>query len=233
MISMAKGEHATKIGIAIRTARKRRGLVQRNIAQQLGIDVAAVGMWETGRNLPSPENLLRTAEFLRVDPSALMRGDLVYQDDEALADAEVVSDGFVPNLGPMDIEMLGVIYGGDDGDFTFNGTVAGYVRRPQGIANLKNVWATHVLGDSMVPKFDPGDVIYCGGREPVPGDCIVIELYPDNEGESTKAYVKLLKRRTAKEIITEQYNPKKEVIYDRYRVKNLWRVIPWKELLGF
>ena len=139
----------------------------------------------------------------------------------------------VEAAGPMDVEILGVSFGGDDGDFHFNGEVSGYVRRPPGIANLKNVFALHVLSDSMVPRYDPGEVIYCGGREPIPGDHVVIETFPELEGQSGKAFIKKLTRRTAAEVICEQYNPAREVKFDRYAIKSLWRVIPLKELLGF
>lgn len=230
---MSRREAAQKIGIAIKTARKRRGLVQRNIAEALGIEVAAVGMWESGKNSPTFDNLRRTAELLRVDASALSQGDLLFLDDEGLSDAEVITDVGPPQLGPMDVELLGVSYGGDDGDFSFNGEVQGYVRRPPGVASLKNVFALHVLSDSMVPRYDPGEVIYCGGREPVPGDHVVIEMFPDAEGEMGKAFIKKLIQRTTKEIVVEQYNPSKQFSYDRYAVKRLWRVIPLKELLGF
>lgn len=233
IISMSKKENAQKIGLAIKTARKRRGLVQRNIAEELKIEVAAVGMWESGKNSPSFDNLRRTAALLRVDASALSEGELVYLDDDNLADAEIVTDFSAPPIGPMDIELLGVSYGGDDGDFSFNGQSQGLVRRPAGLAGVKNVFALHVLSDSMVPRYDPGDVIYCGGREPVAGDHAVIEMYPEAEGQAGKAFVKKLLQRTAKEIIVEQYNPPKRISYDRFSVKNLWRVIPMKELVGF
>ncbi len=233
LISMAKGELAIKVGAAIRTARKRRGLVQRNIAEALSIDVAAVGMWEGGRNLPSTENMMRTAGILGLDPAALSRGELVYTDTTDLADAEIISDPAPPPTGPMDVKLLGVSYGGDDGDFTFNGEVSGYVRRPPGIASLHNVFALHVLSDSMVPRYDPGDIIYCGGRDAVPGDHVVVEMFGDAEDQAGKSFIKRLKQRTTKEIIVDQYNPAKEITFDRYRIKNLWRVIPLKELLGF
>jgi phage repressor protein C with HTH and peptisase S24 domain len=230
---MSKKENAQKIGIAIKTARKRRGLVQRNIAESLGIEVAAVGMWESGRNQPSFENLRKTAALLKVDASALSDGEIIYLDDEGLADAEIISDIAPPPTGPMDVELLGVSYGGDDGDFSFNGEVQGRVRRPPGIASVTNAFALHVLSDSMVPRYDPGEVIYCGGREPVAGDHIVVEMFPDAEGHAGKAFIKKLIQRTAKEIVVEQYNPPKRFTYDRYAVKSLWRVIPLKELLGF
>jgi len=233
LISMAKSPLALAVGTAIRTARKRRGLVQRNIAEPLNIDIAAVGMWEGGKNLPSMENLVKAAEVLRVDSTALAKGELVYLDDDGLGDAEIVTGPAPLPIGPMDVQLLGVTYGGDDGDFSFNGEVAGFVRRPPGIAHLRNVFALNVLSDSMVPRYDPGEMIYAGGVEPVPGDHVVIELFGEEESQAGKSYIKKLKRRTAKEIIVEQYNPPKEISFDRYAIKRIFRVIPLKELFGF
>ncbi|TJV39288.1 MAG: helix-turn-helix transcriptional regulator, partial [Mesorhizobium sp.] len=56
--AMAKTSLSIKVGAAIRKARKQRGLVMRHIAEHNDTDVAAVGNWETGRNLPKTENLL-------------------------------------------------------------------------------------------------------------------------------------------------------------------------------
>lgn len=232
-ISMAKSDLHIKVGAAIRTARKRRGMVQRQIADALEIKVAAVGMWESGQNLPSTSNLIKTAEALRVDASALGKGEVVYLDDEPLADAEIITEPSPPPFGPMDIKMMGVAYGGDDGDFSFNGEIAGYVRRPPGIASIPNVFALHVLSDSMVPRYDPGEIIYCGGRAPVPGDHIVVEMHTEAEGEVGKAFVKKLIKRTEREVVVEQYNPPRTISFDRSKVKHLWRVIPLKELIGF
>lgn len=233
LISMAKSQRALAVGAAIRTARKRRGLVQRNIAEALGIDVAAVGMWESGKNMPSSDNLFAASEILRVDPTALGRGELVYLDDDELGDAEIVTERGPPPTGPMDVQLLGVTYGGDDGDFTFNGEVSGYVRRPPGIAHLRNVFALHILSDSMVPRYDPGEMIYAGGREAVPGDHVVVELVGDIEGQAGKSFIKKLIKRTSREIIVQQYNPDKLITFDPRTVKTIWRVIPLKELFGF
>ena len=232
---MAKSERAVKVGAAIRLARKQRGKVMRQIAEHLGVNVAAVGNWEAGTNLPSHENLIATAEFLGLDAVALGRGEVKFLEasDDPPGDAEFVSGASLPPAGPADVELMGIAVGGDDGDFTFNGDVAGYVRRPAGISHLRNVFALHVLSDSMVPRYDPGELIYCGGREPVPGDHVVIEMFPEEGARAGKAYVKKLVRRTNSEIVVEQYNPAKTLTFDRYAVKQLWRVIPPRELLGF
>ena len=233
---MEKNDRAVLVGRAIRQARKQRSKVMREVAEHLGVNVAAVGNWEGGQNLPSHDNLVRTADFLGVDAVALGRGEVVFVDgdhQEAPSDAEFISQGGRPNLGPMDVEILGIAVGGDDGDFSFNGEVAGLARRPAGIAHLRNVYALHILSDSMVPRYDPGELIYVGGREPVPGDHVVVEMFPEAGAKAGKAYVKKLLRRTEKEIIASQYNPPKELSFDRYGIKRLWRVIPPRELLGF
>jgi phage repressor protein C with HTH and peptisase S24 domain len=231
---MPKNEKAIAVGAAIRAARKQKNLVMKDIAAFVGKDVAAVGNWETGRNLPSTENLLRTAEFLGVDPTALGRGEVLFVDDtESLNEAEIVTEPGVLQLGPRDVKILGVAAGGDDGDFTLNGEVQGFARRPPGIAHLANVFAIHIISDSMVPRYDPGELQYCGGRPPVPGDHVVIEMYPE-EGQSVgKAYVKKLLERARGQLICQQYNPEKQIVFDTYSVKNMWRIIPPRELFGF
>jgi phage repressor protein C with HTH and peptisase S24 domain len=230
---MAKSELALKVGAAIKTARKRRGYVMRQIAEHNQTDTAAVGNWESGRNLPKTENLLKTAEFLRVDPTALGRGEVVFLEDTEAGDAQIVTDPGPAPSGPRDVEHLGTAVGGDDGDFRFNGEVMGYVQRPPGIAHLRKVFALDVLSDSMFPRFKPGEMVYCGGREPVPGDDVVIEMFPEGDERVGKAFIKSLLKRSGNTLIVEQYNPHKEISFDRYTIKHVWRVIPLKELLGF
>ncbi|MFK0336808.1 XRE family transcriptional regulator [Agrobacterium deltaense] len=231
---MDHNELLKKIGLAIRTARIRRSLVMRDLAETAGVSTGAVGNWERGANAIAMEHLQAIARKLRIDPVALSNGDLRYLDDEEnLADAEQVTDLGPAPTGPMDVEVLGVAVGGDDGDFTLNGEVSGYVRRPPGIANLRKVFALHILSDSMIPRYDPGELIYCGGREAVAGDHIVIETFPEKGETVGKAYVKKLKSRTKSTIICEQYNPSKELHFDAYAIKNIWRIIPLRELLGY
>jgi phage repressor protein C with HTH and peptisase S24 domain len=234
MLAMTKSDRAVKIGAAIRLARKRRGKVMRELAEHIGVETAAVGNWENGHNLPSTDNLLKLADFLHVGSSELGRGEVRFLDEQPeLSDAEIVTDPAPFQGGPRDVRVLGASVGGDDGDFTFNGQVIGYVRRPPGIATLNDVFAVHVIGDSMEPRFEPGDMIYCSTRTPVPGDDIVIEMFPA-EGETVgKAFIKRLVRRTKSEIVCRQYNPARELVFSPYEVKSVFRVIPLRELVGF
>jgi transcriptional regulator with XRE-family HTH domain len=53
-----------KLGTAIREARVRRGIVQVELAERLGVVQAAVSFWENGVDTPSFKNLVKlTLEF--------------------------------------------------------------------------------------------------------------------------------------------------------------------------
>lgn len=228
-----KNDLAIAVGAAIRSARKQRGMSMKDVATPLKKTAQAVGNWESGANLPSTENLLDVADVLGLDVIALAKGDVRWITDSTLNEAEIVTERSAPRMGPMDVEVLGGAVGGDDGDFSLNGEVAGYVRRPPGLESMMNVFAVHILTDSMVPRYDPGELLYCGGRAPMPGDHVLIEMYPQDGEKNGKAYIKKLKRRTKAEIICEQYNPPGERTFDAYQLKNMWRVIPPRELFGF
>jgi phage repressor protein C with HTH and peptisase S24 domain len=235
MPPMDQAELREKIGNAIRTVRKQRGYSMRQVGEAAGVSAGAVGNWERGANDLTVANLRAVASFLRVEPVALGRGDISYLDpEEPISDAEIVTDmGPIPNFGPLDVEIMGIAAGGDDGDFSFNGEVTGYVRRPPGISHLRNVFAVHVISDSMVPKYEPSDLLYLHSRTAVPGDYVVVEKFPEGDEKIGKCFVKRLDRRTASELRCWQFNPPKEVIFNAYEVKNVWRIIPTRELLGY
>lgn len=223
------------VGQVIKEARKQRGYVQRQVAEAAKVSVQAVGQWERGDNDISMDKLRSVAAFLRIDPVAANTGELRFVDaTEPLNEVEQVTDfGEMPHMGPRDVEVLGVSVGGDDADFSFNGEVVERVRRPPGVAHVRNVFAVHVVGDSMSPKFEPGELLYCGGRPPVPGDYVVIEEFPDDTHPKGKGYIKRLDKRTPGKLVCWQFNPASALEFDAYAIKAVHRVIPLRELLGY
>lgn len=235
MLRFDEAAAMASVGQVIKEARKQRGYVQRQIADAAKVSVQAVGQWERGDNDISMEKLRAVATFLGIDPVAANAGELRFMGvGEPLNEIEQVTDaGAMPNLGPRDVEVYGVTVGGDDADFSFNGEVVQLVKRPPGIAGLKNVFAVHVVGTSMFPKFEPGDLLYCGGRAPVPGDYVVVEEFPDEQHPKGKGYIKRLDKRAPGKLTCWQFNPEGPVEFDAYAIKAVHRVIPLRELLGY
>jgi phage repressor protein C with HTH and peptisase S24 domain len=231
---MENEDLAKRVGAVIRLARKQQGFVMRQVADAAGVSTQAVGNWERGANLPSMENFRSLASFFGADVDALSRGELkMLAADFVPSDAERVTDLGTIDTGPRDVPLLGMTVGGDDGDFSLNGEIAGFVRRPPGIANMRKVFALTVTSESMVPRYEPHELIYVGGNPPVAGDHIVIEMFPEKNETVGKSFIKRLDGRTKDQYLCSQYNPPKQLTFDRYAVKQIWRVIPLRELMGF
>ncbi|MDB5617059.1 S24 family peptidase [Tardiphaga sp.] len=135
-------------------------------------------------------------------------------------------------LGDFDVEVRGISVGGSDDEFYFNGEVIDHIRRPPGIKRAKNVFALNVSGDSMMPRYEPGEPIYVQRANPAVGDYVVVELYPEDEGHAGKSFLKQLVRRTGRRVTCSQFNPPKEVEFDAGEVKEIFRVLKPRELLG-
>lgn len=135
----------------------------------------------------------------------------------------------------QDIPLLGTAAAGNSGDFRFNGETVDYVRRPPGIERRKGIFAIWAQGESMVPWRKPGDLVYVDtARPPKIGDYVVLECLPTRPGEPGDAYLKKLEGITPNKIILSEHNPdpKRRIEVSRAKVKNIYRVVDWSELLG-
>lgn len=134
---------------------------------------------------------------------------------------------------PSDVPVHGVAAGGADADFYDNGDIIDYVRRPPGVTNAKQVYALYVVGTSMAPRYEEGELVYVNPtRPPAIGDYVIVELTPAEGERSGRGYIKKLVRRTATKVVCEQFNPRKTLEFYTSAMKSLHRVMPWNEVLG-
>lgn len=219
------------LGERIKTLRTAAGLSQAELGRRAGVSQQAIMSLESGRT-HSTRHLAQLARAFDITVEQLLgegEGKFSARD---LAQAPVVVD--FRSL-PKDIPVLGQAVGGkaETGDFRFNGQIIDYLRRPPGLATLRDVFGLYVTGSSMWPRFEEGEPIYASSsRPPAIGDYVVVELYPKAEGDESEGYIKRLKKRTPTRIVCEQFNPAEEVEFDRDAVKAIYRVIPLSELVG-
>lgn len=207
----------------IRTARIKKGLSQAALAEAVGISQPAIRKIEAGETQKS-RYLTEIVQFLGLQ--------------QATPGSEIVnaSQDYAPVVQsemPRDVPVFGVVVGGEDAEFYTNGDVIDRVRRPPGVSGARSVYALYVIGTSMAPRFEEGELIYVNAdRAPAIGDYAVIELHPREGERAGRGFVKRLKQRSGDKIVCEQFNPPAEICFDRKDVKNLHRIIPWSELLG-
>lgn len=89
-----------------------------------------------------------------------------------------------------------------------------YVRRPEPLLSVRDGYGCYVLGDSMSPAYEQGDLLLVHPGRPVrPGDdCVFVRDQPDG---AQHALVKRLLRMTAEKWRVRQFNPAKDFDLDR------------------
>lgn len=148
-------------------------------------------------------------------------------------------------LDPRSIPVLGTAAGSALGSFEIGSEVIDHVRRPPSLAGLKQIYAIYVVGESMVPEHNPGDLrIIHPDRPPQPGDSVVIQTY-NAATDTREAFIKRLISINSHEVKVYQHNPYLEITYirpngnphlndtdDTYAIK-VHKVLSMNELHGF
>lgn len=89
-----------------------------------------------------------------------------------------------------------------------------YVRRPEPLGSVRNGYACYVIGDSMSPAYEQGDLLLIHPARPVrPGDdCVFVR---DQGDGSQQALVKRLLRIAPEKWRVRQFNPPRDFDLDR------------------
>ena len=221
----------------LKETRERKGLSQQQLADLVETSQQVIDRLERGVTRTT-RKLVRLATALDLDVAEL---DPDFAGVE-LPPKPVVREAVLANVKaptrdemPMNVPIYGTAVGGGngDGDFAFNGEVIDYARRPAGLTHTKNVFGVYVVGSSMEPKYEDGELVFINpNRRPNIGDYVVVELHGE-EGEAGACFVKRLKRRTQSAVIVEQFNPPKDdIAFNLADIKEVHRIVPNNEMHG-
>lgn len=241
----------------LKRRREELGMSQRDLSLRAGLNDSAVKKIESGsvRN-PRSDSLLKIASALGCTLADLLgtEQETPAPGPEAFSQPPVAATPAprVPDYGPTevqpervvsipaisqmprDVPVYGVAVGGDDADFEFNGQIVDYVRRPPGLIGVEGAFGIYVIGTSMDPRYEEGDLVYVHpGRPARPGDDVIIEMYDGHEGRSGHCYVKRLLKKAGGAYICRQYNPPRDdLAYPIERVKKVHRIMTAAELMS-
>lgn len=103
---------------------------------------------------------------------------------------------------------------------------------PPGLEGARDAYALYVVGESMMPRFRQGEIVFIAPHRPVrPGDDVILQVRRQEGGE-TESWIKEFTRISDGDIVTRQHNPPEEVTFKRGEVVEMHRIIPMRELLG-
>lgn len=122
------------VGEMIKLARKNKGLSQDDLAEQLGVNRVSISHYEKGKNNPTHKNLLKLSTILGVQ----------------LLDDSMPVAKFIP--------LIGLASCGIPNDYN----LSNYESIPIDTKLYKDsMYAVEAEGDSMSPKINNGNIVYC------------------------------------------------------------------------
>ena len=124
------------------------------------------------------------------------------------------------------VPVLGMAECGPDGWSLWNGDIIDTIARPMNLVGAPKAYAVYIVGDSMEPRYYSGELAHIHPGKPVTiGAFVLVQLRPDHDGDTPKAVVKRLIKRSATKIVLEQYNPAKKFEIKTADIVSLHRVV--------
>lgn len=204
-----------EIGARIRAAREAKGLSQAALARAVGIKQQSLDSIEKGKTARS-----KHLPFLAIELG-------LYPDDIGLP-----KEGFAePNSGyvpPAQIQQPGrdfPIYSaaeGGPGEIIRSTDPVDWYPRPSPVAHVRDAYGLFVIGESMVPEFEPGDIALVNPiLPPLPGKpCI---FYTELHGEA-RATIKRFVRASATVWHVFQHNPPRGMTQEFTLSRKEWSI---------
>lgn len=222
--------------------------VQKNLSERaLSLAAGSVDMLRDARRyrrLPGSERLEKLADQLGVSVDYLMARS---EAPDTITPNATVSEAKVawrdPN-GRNDLPILGTALGhtffiDDNGHADIEQTilepteVIRYLPRPAVLAADQFAYALYIQGDSMSPRYEPGELAIASTKKPPQvGDDVIIQLTSEDGHEVISALIKRLVRRSASWVELKQFNPAENFKVPTSRIRSIHRIVPVGDLLG-
>ncbi|MFO1079270.1 MAG: LexA family transcriptional regulator [Reyranellaceae bacterium] len=172
------------------------------IARYLKISESAVSQWFSKDTGPKSVRLADLAAFLNTTVEYLITEP---------GGGQAPPPPVLPPRGALDRPDLAVYAsaaGGDEGAWVLSHDAIAWIQRDQRLVGVRDAFACYVVGDSMVPAYEPGNLLLVNPAVP-PGqgdDCLFVMEAPDG---SRHALIKRLVRFNASAWTVKQWNPDK------------------------
>lgn len=185
------------VGENIRLAREKAGLSQSDLARRIGVSQSAIAQIEARDT--GTKHIFRIAKELATSVEAL---------SPTLAAIESAAHAIAPDkilAAGRDLPIYAAAEGGP-GALIITWDAVEYMPRPAPLSHVKGGYGIYVSGESMAPRFEPGNIALVNPNMPPRANNDVVLFKNDGNGK-TEAMIKRLVRATQTEWHVRQFNP--------------------------
>ncbi|KJV08351.1 hypothetical protein VZ95_18330 [Elstera litoralis] len=187
----------------LRYWRTHRGLTLEQLAEAAETSHQQIMRLERGERRLTLDWMIRLAAPLGVEPRDLLPDaatprPISSAPKPARAPRALAGGGLAPDLIPV----RGAARGGLEQEMFLEDGPIDYAARPPCLAQVRDAYALYVVGDSMVPRFRPGMLLFVNPHRPARRESAVVVIKHDSV-VLIKEYVELKEDR----LILHQHNP--------------------------
>src|SRR5215470_4574248 len=172
-------------------ALERAGASQADLARHLRLAPSAVSRMLKGERQMKPLEVVHIAAFLRVPEEEVLRHAVETPVSVAASEAPRRGRGRPPlsrssSPGPSlsglahDADRIPIrsgARGGTDQEMFLEDGPIGYTARPANLSGVRSAYAIYMVGDSMLPRYEPGWILHVNPFKPArPGRDVVLYL---------------------------------------------------------
>lgn len=196
---------------------------------RLGLTASTYYGHENGDRVPRSAKLKEYAHIFNVPFVWLLEGGAEPKElTNALAISENASEPVERQIyasAPL-LPVYGLATGGPTGHADFNGEVVDRIARPPMLASVNTAYAVYVSGDSMEPRYMPGETVYVHPGKPVrKGHFVVVQVAGLNDGDPPRGFVKRFVGWIDSRLVLHQYNPAGDIEFDKDDVISVHRIV--------
>lgn len=187
---------------------------------------------------PRSDNLEKVIEAAGISPAQFYALEAPVRSEvtgSGLAGTSDVRRAFYGEDPLPSMPLLGTAVGAESSDIEEDveltelhlGEVLDYLARPASLASDKDAYALTIVGDSMFPRFEPGERAAVSPRATIViGDDVIVQLrgIDDSDERIKMVLIKRLVRRTAAYVELRQFNPDKTFRVEARRVAAMHKV---------
>lgn len=130
------------------------------------------------------------------------------------------------NHSPRVIPLYGSALAGPDGSFALEKPVVDMIEAPAVIGDVQDAYAVYVVGESMEPRYEPGEIVFVHPRLPVRrGDYVLVQVAQDENDGLIEGFIKKFESISDATLVVSQFNPKKEIRFARNRVRAVHKIV--------